>query len=44
MQKMAATIHRPLNIVEFNAKIIWRHRYELSKKLQYLRVDVALFS
>jgi exonuclease III len=41
---MATGIHRPLKIIAFNANGIWRQRYELSKQLQDLHVDVALFS
>jgi hypothetical protein len=36
---MVTRIHRPLN-----ANVIVRQRYELSKQLQDLHVDVALFS
>jgi hypothetical protein len=35
-----ATIHRPLKVVAFNVKGIWRQRYELSKQ----HIDVALHS
>jgi hypothetical protein len=35
-------IYRPLKIVVFNANGITRQRYELSKQLQTLRIDVAL--
>ncbi|PNF33104.1 hypothetical protein B7P43_G15752 [Cryptotermes secundus] len=41
---MATRVYRPLKIIAFNASGIWRQRYELSKQLQDLRVDVALFS
>jgi hypothetical protein len=41
---MAARIHRPLKIMALNANGIWRKRYELSKQLQDLHIDVALFS
>jgi hypothetical protein len=42
--KMATRIHRSLRVVAFNANCIGRQRYELSKQLQDLHVDVALFS
>jgi hypothetical protein len=41
---MANRIHRPLKDIAFNANGIGRQRYELSKLLQDLHVDVALFS
>jgi hypothetical protein len=41
---MAARIHRPLKIIAFNAYGIWRQRYELSKQLKDLHIDVALLS
>jgi hypothetical protein len=41
---MATRIHRPLKVIAFNANGIMRQRYELSKQLQDLHVDVALFS
>jgi hypothetical protein len=41
---MVTRIHRPLRIVAFNPDGIWRHRYELSKQLQGLHIDVGLFS
>jgi hypothetical protein len=41
---MSNRIHRPLNVIAFNANGIMRERYELSKQLQDLHVDVALFS
>jgi hypothetical protein len=41
---MAARFHRPLKVIAFNASGIGRQRYELSKQLQDLHVDVALFS
>jgi hypothetical protein len=31
---MAASFHRPLKIIAFNANGIWRQGYELSKQLQ----------
>jgi hypothetical protein len=39
---MANIIHRPLKAIAFNAKGIIKQRYELSKQLQDLHVDVAL--
>jgi hypothetical protein len=42
--KMAARVHRPLKIVALNANGIWRRHYELSKQLQNLYIDLALFS
>ncbi|PNF29728.1 hypothetical protein B7P43_G12159 [Cryptotermes secundus] len=41
---MAPRIHRPLKVTEFYANGTRRQRYELSKQLQALHVDVALFS
>jgi hypothetical protein len=41
---MATRVHRPLKVIAFNANGIGRQRYELSKQLQNLRTDVALFS
>jgi hypothetical protein len=41
---MATRIHRPLKVITFNANGIGRQRYELSKQLQGLLIDVALFS
>jgi hypothetical protein len=41
---MAARCHRPLKVTAFNANGIWRQRYELSKQLQDLHIDVALLS
>jgi hypothetical protein len=41
---MANRVHRPLKVIAFNANGIGRQRYELSKQLQDLHVDVALFS
>jgi exonuclease III len=41
---MATRVHRPLKVLAFNANGIERQRYELSKQLQDLRVDVALFT
>jgi exonuclease III len=41
---MATRVHRPLKVIAFNVNAIGRQRYELSKQLQDLLVDVALFS
>jgi hypothetical protein len=41
---MATGIHKPLKFIAFNANGIMRQRYDLSKQLQDLHVDVALFS
>jgi exonuclease III len=41
---MASRVHRPLKIIAFNANGIGRQRHELSKQLQDLSIDVALFS
>jgi exonuclease III len=41
---VATRIHRPLKVIAFNANGIKRQRYELSKQLQDLHLDVVLFS
>jgi hypothetical protein len=41
---MAARSLWPLNIIAFNKNDIQRQRYELSKQLQDLHIDVALLS
>jgi hypothetical protein len=41
---MATRVHRPLKVLALNANSIGRQRYELSKQLQKLHVDEALFS
>jgi hypothetical protein len=41
---MATRVHRPFKVLAFNANGIGRQRYELSKQLQELRIDVALLS
>jgi hypothetical protein len=41
---MASRVHRPLKVIAYNANGIGRQRYELSKQLQDLHLDVALFS
>jgi hypothetical protein len=42
--KMTSRVHRALKILAFNANGIGRQRHELSKQLQDLIIDVALFS
>jgi hypothetical protein len=44
VSKMAARFLRPLKVIEFNANGVWRRCYELSKQLQDLHIDMALFS
>jgi hypothetical protein len=41
---MTSRVYRPLKILAFNANGIERQRQELSKQLQDLSIDVALFS
>jgi hypothetical protein len=41
---MATRIHGPLKVIAFNTNAIVRQRYELSKQLQDIHIDVALFS
>jgi hypothetical protein len=41
---MATRIHRPLKDIAFNGNGIMKQRYELSKQLQDLYVDVAVLS
>jgi hypothetical protein len=41
---MTSRIHRSLEILAFNANGIGRQCHELSKQLQDLSIDVALFS
>jgi hypothetical protein len=41
---MATSVHRPFNVFAFNTNGIGRQRYELSKQLRDLHVDVALLS
>jgi hypothetical protein len=41
---MAIGVHRPLKFLAFNANGFGRQRYELSKQLQDLHVDVVLFT
>jgi hypothetical protein len=40
---MAAKVHRPLKVIAFNANGIWKQRYERSKPMQALFIDVVLF-
>jgi hypothetical protein len=42
MSGMASRVHRSLKVIAINANGIGRQRYELSKQLQDLHVDVAL--
>jgi hypothetical protein len=39
---MDARVHWPLKVIAFNADGIWRQRYDLSKQLQDLHIDVVL--
>jgi hypothetical protein len=39
---MAARVQRRLKVIAFKGNDIWRQRYELSKQLQDLYIDVAL--
>jgi hypothetical protein len=41
---MAVRIHRQLKVITFNVNDTWRRRYELSKQLQDLYIDVVLLS
>jgi hypothetical protein len=41
---MTASVHWPLKVIAFNANGSWRQRYEVSKQLQGLYIDVALLS
>jgi hypothetical protein len=41
---MATRVHRPIRVLALNANGIGRQRYELSKQLRDLHVDVAQFS
>jgi hypothetical protein len=41
---MAARVHRSLRVIAFNTNGIWRGRYELSKQLQDLYIDVSVLS
>jgi hypothetical protein len=42
MTKILATVYRPLKFMAFNENSIWRRRYELSKQLQNLHVDIEM--
>jgi hypothetical protein len=44
MEQNGPGIHRPFKVIAFNANGIMRQRYEFSKQLRDLHVDVALFS
>jgi hypothetical protein len=44
MKREATRFLRPLKVLAFNANGIGRQRYELSKQLQELHIDVALLS
>jgi exonuclease III len=41
---MASRVYRPLKVIAFNVNGIGMQRHELSKQLQDLHIDVALFS
>jgi hypothetical protein len=41
---MVARFRRPLEVIAFNANVIWRQRCEFSKQLLDLKIDVALLS
>jgi hypothetical protein len=41
---MAARVHKSLKVIAFIANGIWRQCYELSKQLQDLYIDMAVFS
>jgi hypothetical protein len=41
---MTNRVHRPLKVIAFNANGILRQRYKLSKQLQELHIEEALFS
>jgi exonuclease III len=41
---MATRVHRPFRVIAFNVNGIGRQRYEHSKQLQDLHIDVALLS
>jgi hypothetical protein len=41
---MTNRIYRPLKVIAFNASGISKQRYDLSKQLQDLHIDVASFS
>jgi hypothetical protein len=41
---MTASVHWPLKVIAFNANGFWTQRYEVSKQLQGLYIDMALLS
>jgi hypothetical protein len=41
---MAVRVYRLLKVIAFDANGIWSQRYELSKQLQDLHIDVAVLS
>jgi hypothetical protein len=41
---MANRVHRPLKVTAFNVNGNGRQRYEFSKQLQDLHINMALFS
>jgi hypothetical protein len=41
---MAARLRRPLSVIVFNANCVWKQRYEISKQVQDVKIDVALLS
>jgi hypothetical protein len=41
---MAARVQRQLKVIAFNANGTWKQRYELSKQLIGLHIDMALLS
>jgi endonuclease/exonuclease/phosphatase (EEP) superfamily protein YafD len=43
-RKMTNRVHRLLKVIAFNVNGSWRQRYQFSKQLQDLHLDVALFS
>jgi hypothetical protein len=40
---MAASVHKLLKVIGFNSNGIWMQRHELTKQLQDLHIDVALW-
>jgi hypothetical protein len=41
---MAARFHRPLKVIAYNARGIWKQRYELSKQHEHLHIEFTLLS
>jgi hypothetical protein len=41
---MAATVHRTLKVVAFNANGIGRQAYKLRKQMQNLKIDLSLIT